>query len=324
MLAEIWPFVRACRAAGQPVVLARVIARTGSGGRRLGAAMAVSAFGEWAGSVAGGCVDGDVLAAAAEVHGGMPPALMLCDLGPEGRPPWEDGPACNGKVTVLISPLFNDKVCTAVDLTLDASPTEGQPPPPLLLTTRLIAPYDTWLEAGEANTGVFVEPIRPAPRLVIVGATDIAKPLSSFAAAAGFRVVVLEPRPVYGQPDRVPDATLVRAWPSAWLGSHRLGGDDALIALTHEPRLDDAALVQALLSGCGYIAAIGSRETHAERLVRLAHIPGSNAIHGPAGLDLGGNSAAQTAISMLAEVVAVRNGRPGGALVHANGPVHAA
>ena len=99
--------------------------------------------------------------------------------------------------------------------------------------------------------------------------------------------------------------------------------DDALIALTHEPRLDDAALVQSLLSGCGYVAAIGSRGTHDERLARLAHIPGAERIHGPAGLDLGGSSSAQTALSMLAELVAVRNQREGGPLTRSTGRVHA-
>lgn len=327
MLPEIWPFVRDCRAAGRPVALARVVARTGETGRRLGAALAVDVDGEWAGSVAGGCVDGDVLAAAAAVLGGAPAQLMRCDLGPDGRPPWEDGPACNGTISVLISPLFSPDVCTAIDEALGAAATEAQPARPLLLTTSLTAPYDTWCDGGATAAGVrtdvMVEPVRAAPRLVLVGATDIAGDLARFAAAAGFRVVVIEPRPAYGQPGRVPDAALVRAWPSAWLGSHPLGPDDALVALTHEPRLDDAALVQALLSGCGYVAAIGSRATHDQRLARLAHIPGAQGIRGPAGLDLGGGSSARTALSMLAEVVAVRNGRSGGPLALTHGPVHA-
>ena len=135
--------------------------------------------------------------------------------------------------------------------------------------------------------------------------------------------MVIEPRPAYALTDRVPAAALVQAWPSSWLGSHALGGDDSLVALTHEPRLDDAALVQALMSGCGYVAAIGSRATHEERLARLAHIPGVERIAGPAGLDLGGSSSAQTALSMLAEVVAVRHQRTGGRLVDTGGAVHA-
>ncbi|MDX6200677.1 MAG: xanthine dehydrogenase accessory factor [Frankiales bacterium] len=321
MLAEVWSFVRACRADGQPVALARVVSRTGTTGRPLGAAMAVAADGSWAGSVAGGCVDGDVLTHASAVLHGAPATLVRCDLGPDARPAWESGPACTGSVGVLVSPLFDEIVCAAVDLVLASPPTETNPRP-LTLHTSHEPPYETGL-APHPDGAVMVDTVRAAPRLVLVGATDIAVSLSAFAAAAGFRVVVLEPRPAYAQEHRVPDATLVRAWPSAWLGGHPLGPDDSLVALTHEPRLDDAALVQALRSRCGYVAAIGSRATHGERLARLAHIPGAELIRGPAGLDLGGASSAQTALSMLAEVVAARNGREGGPLVRSPGRVHA-
>ena len=144
MLPEVWPFVSACRAAGVPVALARVVARTGAAGRRLGAAMAVSGDGRWTGSVAGGCVDGDVLVEAAGVLAGAPALLMRCELGPDSRPPWEDGPACEGSVTVLVGLVFNEMVCAAVDLVLGSSPTENQPPAPLLLRTSLAPPYETF------------------------------------------------------------------------------------------------------------------------------------------------------------------------------------
>jgi xanthine dehydrogenase accessory factor len=322
VLADIWPFVRARRDAGEPVVLARVVARTGSAGRPVGAAMAVAADGRWTGSVAGGCVDGDVLEAAAGVVAGGPATVLRCDIGPEARLAWEAGPACSGSVTVLVSRLFDEATCLAIDAVIDSPATES-PPAPLLLRTRLVPPYDVFVCADDDAGPMMVEAIRPGPRLVLVGATDVAVALAAFASASGFRVVVLEPRPAYAQDDRVPSATLVRAWPSSWLGSHPLGPEDALVVLTHEPRLDDAALVQALLSCCGYVAAIGSRSTQDDRLARLAHIPGAERIRGPAGLDLGGQSAASTALSMLAEIVAVRNGRCGGPLVHSQGRIHA-
>ncbi len=321
MLAEVWPFVRASRAAGEQVALARVLSRTGTAGRPTGAAMAVTAVGRWTGSVAGGCVDGDVLTAAAAVLAGGAAVLLKCDLGPDSRPEWEAGPACSGTLSVLVGPLFDESVCSAVDLALGAAPTEPVPDSPLLLATSLTAPYGTVVGPGAA--GAVVEAIRPGPRLILVGATDVAVHLAAFAAAAGFRVVVLEPRPAYADRDRVPDATLVRAWPSSWLVSHALGPDDALIALTHEPRLDDAALAQALLAGCGFVAAIGSRTTHHERLIRLSDVPGVSHIHGPAGLDLGAGSSVATALSMLAEVIAVRNGRDGGPLERGSGRVRA-
>ena len=321
MLAEVWPFVRDCRAAGRRVALARVVERTGVAGRPLGATLAVADDERWAGSVAGGCVDGDVLLAAAAVLAGGPPMLLRCDLGPDARPAWETGPACNGSISVLVAQLFAESLCAAVDLVLDESPTECQSSRRLRLRTELSLPYGTSVATDELPGGL-IDDVRPGPRLILVGATEVAVSLSRLATAAGFRVVVLEPRPAYALDDRLPEATLVRAWPSAWLSCHPLGAQDSLVALTHEPRLDDAALIQALLSGCGYVAAIGSRATHEERLSRLAHIAGSEAIHGPAGLDLGGTSSAATALSVLAEVVAVRNGRDGGPLVRSSGRVH--
>jgi xanthine dehydrogenase accessory factor len=322
MLPEVWPFVRARRAEGQRVALARVIERSGTAGRPVGATMAVAEDRRWSGSVAGGCTDGDVLLAAAALLAGGPPTLLHCDLGPESRPPWEAGPSCTGSIAVLVAGLFDENVCAAVDLVLEAAATESATAGPLLLQTRLSSPYETSIGAA-TEPDALVEEIRPGPRLVVVGATDVAITLSAFAASAGFRVVVLEPRPAYSAGNRVPAATLVRAWPSSWLGCHPLGPEDALVALTHEPRLDDGALVQAVLSGCGYVAAIGSRATHEERLARLSHIPGVERIHGPAGLDLGAESSAGIALSVLAELVAVRNGRDGGPLVRSQGPVHA-
>jgi xanthine dehydrogenase accessory factor len=303
VLSEVWPFVTACRGEGQPVVLARVVA---GAGRTVGAAMAVAADGRWAGSVAGGCVDGDVLETAATVHLGLESVLLTCETG-------------GSESSVLVSPLFGEWACAAIDRILATAPTEMQPPAPLLLHTTLTPPYETTLGPPRDGQPVMVEVVRPGPRLVIVGATDVAVALAAFAAAAGFRVVVVEPRPAYALASRVPAATLIQAWPSSWLGSHALGADDALIALTHEARLDDAALVQALMSGCGYVAAIGGQVTQEARLARLAHIPGVDRIVGPAGLDPGGGSAAQTALSMLAEVIAVRNERVGGRLVGSDG-----
>lgn len=157
--------------------------------------------------------------------------------------------------------------------------------------------------------GLFARAYVPPPRLLIVGAVHIAQALAPMAAAAGFEVVVIDPRGAFASAQRFPGVQLSDEWPDEALGRLGLDPATALVALSHDPKLDDPALELALPSQVFYIGALGSRRTHDKRLERLRAV-GLEAwlgrIHSPVGLDLGGRSPAEIAVAILAEVIQVR------------------
>jgi xanthine dehydrogenase accessory factor len=161
---------------------------------------------------------------------------------------------------------------------------------------------------GEENW--FIEARNPEPRLILVGAVHIAQALAPLAAQTGFEVVLVDPRRAFGNEDRFPGAQMVNEWPDVALQSLRPDIRTAIVTLTHDPKLDDPGLDEALKSNAFYIGALGSRKTHAARLERLAalgHAPETLArIRGPVGLNIGAVTAPEIALSVIAEIVAVR------------------
>ena len=162
----------------------------------------------------------------------------------------------------------------------------------------------------EAEEGrVFVQVINPPLRMIIVGAVHIAQALVPMAIDAGYAVTVVDPRRGFSSSERFPGLDVIRDWPDDALENLALDSRTAVITLTHDPKLDDPALRQALSSPCFYIGSLGSRKTHAARLERLAHAGFSDVdlerVHGPIGLDIGAQSPPEVAISIIAEVTLV-------------------
>ena len=150
--------------------------------------------------------------------------------------------------------------------------------------------------------------------IVIIGAVHIAQALAALAVAAGYRVRIIDPRASYATQERFPGIVLQRAWPDEALAERPLTPHSALVALAHDPKLDDAALAAALRSGAFYVGALGSTRTHARRLLRLADMGFSNGelsrIHGPVGLAIHARSPTEIAIAILAELVQLRRSKP--------------
>ena len=174
---------------------------------------------------------------------------------------------------------------------------------------------------------LFFDVYAPQPRLLIVGAVDFAAALARLARFTGFKVSVIDARERFATTERIPDADeVVVAWPQEYLAANP--PDDATYAavLTHEPRFDDPTLTALLRSPVAYIGAMGSRRAHAERLERLREAGFGDddiaRISGPIGLDIGAKSPEETAVSILAEVIAARHGRRGGPLSERSAPVH--
>lgn len=159
-----------------------------------------------------------------------------------------------------------------------------------------------------AEGDVFLNVFNPPLRMIIVGAVHIAQPLAAMASLAGYAVSVVDPRTAFATDARFPGVELSHAWPDEAMAALAPDTRTAVVTLTHDPKLDDPALDAALKSPAFYIAALGSRKTHASRLERLAargHAPDTLArIHGPAGLAIGAQSPAEIALSVMAQATA--------------------
>lgn len=233
----------------------------------------------------------------------------------------EDGRAA--LVTVVAGELAGAKLLVRAD-----GATEGTLGDPELDRTAVeLGEKLMWAERSElrehGDVQLFVDVTAPAPRLVVFGAVDYSAALCTLARAAGWRPYVCDPRTQFATRERFPDAEdVICAWPEQ--AFQRLGGIDRatfVAVLTHDPKLDDAALTIALRSEAPYVGAMGSRRAQERRRERLLAAGLEEKLlerlAAPIGLDLGAITRAETALSILAEVAAVRNGRDGGRLSHA-------
>jgi xanthine dehydrogenase accessory factor len=185
-----------------------------------------------------------------------------------------------------------------------------------------------WAERSEKRGALFVDVTFPAPRLIVFGAIDFAAQLCTLARVSGWRPYVVDPRGFFARPDRFPDAEeVIAGWPEE--AFERLGGIDratSIAVLTHDPKLDDAALQIALRSEAAYIGAMGSHRAQAKRRDRLLALGFADEdlerLNAPIGLDLGALTPEETALSIMGEIVAHRRGREGGRLAHVRGRIH--
>ena len=164
-----------------------------------------------------------------------------------------------------------------------------------------------------ASGRMFIQTHAPPPRLVVVGAVHITQPLARIAAIAGYGVVVIDPRHAFASDARFPELAISTEWPDAAITALDPDHRTAIVALTHDPKLDDPALAVALRSPAFYIGALGSTRTHAKRRARLAEAGFDEAaigrVHGPIGLDIGARSPAEIAIAIMAEITQARRRR---------------
>jgi xanthine dehydrogenase accessory factor len=330
--------------AGQPAALATVVRTWGSAPRRPGAKMAISQSGEMAGSVSGGCVEAAVVEEALRALQSGAPKLLHFEVQDETA--WGVGLTCGGRLEVFVEPVgANEAVFQAL-----AEASDGAQPAVRALVVRgpeevlgqnaLIWPdsevsgaldpslaeglrahlqdraapglTETWLHTHRGSeVELLLDPVQPPATLVIVGAVHIAMALTRLAKVLGFRVVVIDPRRRFATSERFPEAdALLTQWPDQGLRAAGLNPSTAVAVLSHDPKLDDPALLAALRSPAGYVGALGSRRTHARRRSRLLEA-GLNEeelerLHAPIGLDLGGASPEEIALSILAEIVASR------------------
>lgn len=315
---------------GERIALATIVWAEGSSPRPSGSRMALTCSGQMTGSVSGGCVEGAVFEEAQEVLAGGPPKRLRFSVTDEGG--WEVGLACGGSIQVYVEPLaeihhlllaaLEEEETVALATRLDGPShllawPDGRLEGDLSLASRLTALFPG--PAAELQGEIFLEVFAPLPTLVIVGAVHVAVPLVSLAQVLGFRVQVVDARRVFATSERFPTADeLIIAWPQDGLRAEELGPQHYVVILSHDPKFDLPALQIALRSRASYIGLIGSPSTQARREAALREAGFDEAemarIHGPVGLDLGGQRPAEIALAILAEVVAVQHGRSGGKL----------
>jgi xanthine dehydrogenase accessory factor len=309
--------------------------------------MAINEYGEIAGGVSGGCVEGAVVEIADRVIGGEQPRLV--HFGIADSEAWDVGLPCGGEIDVWVQayePGRFAEVAGAGGRAAEVTMLQGPSPGAKLLVESDGARSGTlgapelddeatrtanellWTDASVRRGSLFVDIVAPPPRLIMFGAVDIAGSLCTLARDAGWRPYVVDPRARFATSERFPDADqVIAAWPDAALA--RLGGIDpatSIAVLTHDPKLDDAVLQIALRSPARFIGAMGSKRAQAKRRERLLAAGFTDEemerMSAPLGLDLGADSGEETALSILAEIVAARHGREGGRLANVKGRIH--
>ncbi|HMJ00464.1 MAG TPA: XdhC family protein [Gaiellaceae bacterium] len=305
---ELSPDLRRWRERGdESVALATVVATRNSAPRPVGSKLAVSEQGELAGSVSGGCVESEVFEEARAVLAGG--ASRLLSYGISDEQAWSVGLPCGGEIDVFVEQV------ELVELLEIAERIErGE------RFTRTTAIDD----AG----GMFVEDYGPPPRLLIFGAVDTAEALSAAAKQLGWETIVADARGKFATAERIPSADeLLVEWPDEALARVQPDEHTAVVVLTHEDRFDIPALRGALETDAFYVGALGARRNQERRRERLleagVEAEAIDRIAGPAGLDIGADTTAEVALSILAEILARRAGRSGGPLKDAKGRIHA-
>jgi xanthine dehydrogenase accessory factor len=314
----------------QTVAMATVTRTWGSAPRPAGSQMAVRDDGAFVGSVSGGCIEGAVIGEAqAALQDGRPRNLKF---GVTNEEAWAVGLACGGTIEVNVTPVAK----AAERATIAALNKARDDKRAVVLATELQTGRTQLIYTDEAGSGALADAAKNAARrdesvsveaegatwfltvfnppldLAIIGAVHIAQPLARMAALADYAVRIIDPRTAFATEERFPGVALSHEWPDEALALKPLTARSAIVALTHDPKLDDPALTVALRSPAFYIGALGSKQTHAKRLERLKEAGFSDAelarIHGPIGLKIGAKSPAEIAVSVLGEMTAILRG----------------
>ncbi|MBI5104761.1 MAG: XdhC family protein [Solirubrobacterales bacterium] len=349
-------------AEGRRVVAASLVETVGSAPLDPGAVMLVDDAGRIEGSVTGGCVEGALVEEAQGVLAGAPPRVATYGISDQQAA--DVGLMCGGTVKVFVHELHDAAPLEAVRDDLEAGrpvalatvldgPTAG----------AMVAVREDGCVGGLGHTALFddnvardargfldegrsdirrysakgetmgsdlrvaIDAFATPPRMVVFGAIDFSAALARIAEEIGYRVTIVDAREAFARSPRFSaHAEVVISWPDVYLDGQELGPRDAVLVFTHDPKFDEPALLSALRTGAGYIGALGSRRTHADREQRLREAGVADdelrRISSPCGLDVGARTPAETAIAVLAEVLALRAGRRGGRLAEASGPIH--
>ncbi|MBK7894065.1 MAG: XdhC family protein [Anaerolineaceae bacterium] len=336
---EVIDDINRWQAENQSIALATVVQTWGSAPRKVGAKMALTPDGRISGSVSGGCVEGAVVEEGAQALQANRPKLLHFGVADETA--WDVGLACGGTIEVFVEQLDtavtqfihsliqNDRAGAAITVIRGPEGLLGRKLAVSRAGERLgtlgEAALDAQAIAAEAKAvhpqrvqltdeiEVFIDTVRPAPTLLMVGGVHIAIALTSYAKTLGYRTLVIDPRRAFGSDERFPHVDqLIQAWPDKAFTEVKITPETAVALLTHDPKIDDPALKIILKAQPFYIGALGSKKTHAKRVERLRGYGFGDdeigRIHGPIGLNIGAQTPEEIALSIMAEIVQARSG----------------
>jgi len=307
--------------------VATVVAARRSAPRPVGSKLLVDERGAMEGSVSGGCVESDVVGVCRAVLEGQAPRLVTYGISDEQA--FEVGLPCGGEIDVFVREYDDDlyarigerRAVVYTDLETGAQRIafEGDDD----VTDGLLRGVASRVVGSE-----FADVFGPPPRLLVFGAIDTAEELCRAAKQLGWRTIVADARARFATAKRIPSADeLLVLWPDDALAQVQPDHTTAVVVLTHDEKFDVPAIVGTLATGAFYVGLLGSRRTQAKRREALLDAGLDEAalerVHGPLGLDIGAHTPAETAVSILAEILAVRAGRGGGPLCTAAGRIHA-
>jgi xanthine dehydrogenase accessory factor len=294
---------------GRRVLLVTVVKTWGSSPRPEGAMLAVREDGHVVGSVSGGCIEDDIVDRTRR-EGQHATKCEVVTYGVSADEARRFGLPCGGTLQLVLEPLTHESGMRALLREVETGH---------LVARRLdLASGFATLHPAQASDGVVFDGkvLRtvhgPRYRMLVIGASQLSKYLAQIAVGLDYQVTICDPREEYTETWDVPGVTLVRTMPDDTVQAMNLDERCAVVALTHDPKLDDLALMEALKSRAFYIGALGSRANNAKRRERLREFDLSDdeiaRLHGPIGLYIGSRTPPEIAVSILAEITAVKNG----------------
>ena len=303
--------------AGRGAALATVVETWGSAPRPVGSQLVIDREGAMEGSVSGGCVEGAVVIEALEsLEDGK---ARLLEFGVSDDDAFSAGLACGGRIRVLVEPAGGSLAEATLAALVEAR--AARRPVAYVLDLEALAgggiaepaAYPDRFRADksgvEEDGRTFIAIHNPPLRMIVIGAVHIAQPLVGMARASGYDVKVIDPRPAFAAAARFPGQAILEDYPDEVMPGLGLDARTAVVTLTHDPKIDDPAIREALASEVFYLGCLGSKRTHAKRLERLEAAGYSNEaiarIHAPVGLAIGARSPAEIAISIMAEITRV-------------------
>ncbi|OGA00995.1 MAG: hypothetical protein A2Z64_01815 [Betaproteobacteria bacterium RIFCSPLOWO2_02_67_12] len=297
------------RKAGHRVTLGTIVKTWGSAPRPIGAMVAIRDDGQVTGSVSGGCVEDDLIEKVrAKALAAAKPQLVTYGVSNEDATRW--GLPCGGTLQVVLEPVTADSGIAALLASIGSQQLVRRRLD--MESGRSTLEPGRWQDVLEFDGKVLSSVHGPRWRLVLIGGGQLTRYLAGMAKMLDYHVTVIDPRAEYADGWDLPGVALDRGMPDDVIAAMNLDGHSAVVALTHDPKLDDMALLEALKSAAFYVGAIGSKKNNDARRRRLRDFDLSEAeiarLRGPVGLYIGSKTPPEIAVAILAEMTAVRHG----------------